>query len=51
MGGLRVLSDIDAREPRLSEVEISSCGRRFWKELPVAELNRVLIDLVASGVH
>lgn len=52
MGGLRVLPDITLREIRLSEAEILVLpGGDFWEgSYPEAELNRVLIDLVASGV-
>jgi putative intracellular protease/amidase len=52
MGGLRLLPDVTLRETRLSEVEILVLpGGDFWEGgHPEAELNRVLIDLVASGV-
>jgi putative intracellular protease/amidase len=52
MGGLRVSPDITLRETRLPEVEILVLpGGDFWEgSYPEAELNRVLIGLVASGV-
>lgn len=52
MGGLRVSPDITLRDTRRSDVEILILpGGDFWeKSYPETELNRLLIDLIASGV-
>jgi putative intracellular protease/amidase len=52
MGGLRVVPDIALRDIRRSDVEILILpGGDFWEAAyPEAELNRIVVDLIASGV-
>lgn len=52
MGGLRILADTTLRDIRPSGVEILILpGGDFWEaSYPETELNRLLVDLVSSGV-
>ena len=52
MGGMRVIPDLMLREIRPAEIEILILpGGDFWEtSYPETDLNRVLVDLRASGV-